>query len=436
MSEFEIVGVVFGVLPLIISAIEDYEKIVGPITTYRQYSKALKTFTTELNVQRDIFQNECIWILSRFVEGQELEDMLKDPSHNLRSVIKQDRSLDLNVSSTVGPHYGQLRDILQLIKTSLDEIYEETKHLPEGLSRPSRTEEEPVDIRAWKSHVKQKMKLGLKKDSPNEKINDLRKSLLRRILLILISFSWMHFPVSGHGFLHEIRNRHFCAKSLLRNVMLTPSHARPLQSSVLTISQQIVRFNASWTPAQTPQDSQSSDKCLKKIQKLRAASKTLHHHLAKLWSCPTHVRQFQRSLLIESIYGLPRLISRVMSPILTPSMLWSHVFRLQFRSQECNANSKMCQVGHSANLRLCLKTSELYLNAPPKMSFDMALTYWDIDQPTQGYQVCHFRASPPSFVSRFGLETMHWNSSSIQWMDVSDLERCAEPRAASDRVDC
>ncbi|KAK4691719.1 hypothetical protein P7C71_g5342, partial [Lecanoromycetidae sp. Uapishka_2] len=228
MSGFEVVGVIFGVLPLIITAIEDYEKIVGPIVTYRQYSKALKTFTTELNVQRDIFQNECIWILSRFVDGHELEDMLNDSSHSLRNVIKSDRNLDLNVSSTIGPHYGQLRDILQLIKTSLDEIYEETKHLPEGLTRPSKINEEPIDVKAWKSHVKQKLKLSLKKDSLNEKINDLRH-----------------------------RNQAF-----------------------LAISQQIVRFNASWAPAQTSRDEQSTDKSLDKIKKLRAASKTLHHHLS------------------------------------------------------------------------------------------------------------------------------------------------------------
>ena len=187
MSGFEVVGVVFGVLPLIITAIEDYEKIVGPIITFRQYSRALKTFTTELNVQRDIFQNECIWILSRFVDGHELEDMLKDPSHGLRDVIKQDQALDFGVSNTIGPHYGQLRAILQLIKTSLDEIYDETKHLPEGLSRPSRTEEEPIDLKAWKVHVKQKMKLSLKKDSLNGKIDDLRKPSFG-----LLSYYW-HF---------------------------------------------------------------------------------------------------------------------------------------------------------------------------------------------------------------------------------------------------
>ena len=137
MSGFEIAGVVLGVLPLIISAIEDYEKIVDPVVTFRKYSKALQTFTTELNVQRDIFQNECIWLLSRFVDGHELEAMLQDPAHNLRHVLWEDCDLDGNISKTLGASpYRQLRDILVLLSESLNEIYEETKDLSEGLSKP------------------------------------------------------------------------------------------------------------------------------------------------------------------------------------------------------------------------------------------------------------------------------------------------------------
>ena len=140
MTGFEVVGAVLGVLPLVISAIENYERITGPISTYRKFSKVLKTFTTELNVQRDIFQNECIWILSRFVDGHELEDMLKDPSHHLRDVIRGDRNLDRTVSTTIGASYRQVLSILQLLKDTLDEIYQQTKDFSEGLSKPSRTE--------------------------------------------------------------------------------------------------------------------------------------------------------------------------------------------------------------------------------------------------------------------------------------------------------
>lgn len=93
----------------------------------------------ELNVQRDIFQNEYIWILSPFVDGHDLEDMLKDPSHYLRQSLPTNHDLDRSISNRFGASYRQILDILQLIQSSLDEIYKETKDLPLGLIKPVRS---------------------------------------------------------------------------------------------------------------------------------------------------------------------------------------------------------------------------------------------------------------------------------------------------------
>ena len=60
MSGFEVIGVVLGVAPLIVTAIEKYEKIAKLVTTYRKYSKIIRKVNTELAGQRVIFQNECI----------------------------------------------------------------------------------------------------------------------------------------------------------------------------------------------------------------------------------------------------------------------------------------------------------------------------------------------------------------------------------------
>ncbi|KAG8527362.1 uncharacterized protein KY384_007514 [Bacidia gigantensis] len=280
MSGAEVVGLALGALPLIIKAIGQYEIIMDPIITYRKYSTALQTFMTELNVQRDIFHNECIWLISRFVDGHALQDMLKDPSHDLRTQITHDKELQRNVARTIGSSAPQLNDVLKLIIISLDDIYEEVKDLPNGLARPQREADDGVDLKAWRSHVKQKLKLGLRKESLNQKVNDLR-----------------------------LRNQAF-----------------------LALSKQIIRFNASWVPAEKPQEAQSAEKTLVKIEKLRNASCMLFHHLEKLSSCSAHLE-------------------------------------------------------HSTNLRLCLETSELYLDVPPKMAFEMAVTTWDVDLPTAGHQI-------------------------------------------------
>lgn len=106
---------------------------------------------------------------------------------------------------------------------------------------------------------------------------------------------------------------------------------RNRNQTFLVLCQQIVRFNASWTPAQTPGEAQSTEKTLGNVQQLRSTSKMLYHHLEKLSTCPDHAE-------------------------------------------------------HSANLRIYLETTEHYLDAPPKMSFEMAITYWDVDLPTTKYQ--------------------------------------------------
>ena len=163
-----------------------------------------------------------------------------------------------------------------------------------------------VDIKAWHSRVKQKLKLSLRKDSLNEKINAVR-----------------------------YRNQAF-----------------------LAISQQIARFNASWAPVSTTRDEVVTDESLEKIEKLRTASKILYKHLEKLRSCPIHAE-------------------------------------------------------HSSNLRLCFDTSELYLDTPPKMSFDMTLTYWGLEQsapPTEDLILLSIESTleTANSVSRIGQSTVRF----------------------------
>lgn len=131
---------VLRVLPLILSALENYERICYPMRTFHKYLKTFQTFNKELNFQRDIFGNKVILVLDRFVDRHELRNMLKETSHSHGNIVRGDSNLDLTVSNTIGVSHGQLCDIPQLIKTSVDEIYEETRGLPDRLSRPLRTE--------------------------------------------------------------------------------------------------------------------------------------------------------------------------------------------------------------------------------------------------------------------------------------------------------
>jgi hypothetical protein len=126
-----------------------------------------------------------------------------------------------------------------------------------------------------------------------------------------------------HRHVHQKMKLSFGKPSLNEKI----NELRHRNQAFLAISQQIVRFNAyTWNPVQTQWDEQSTDKNLEKIQKLRTASDILYHRLERLWSCPDHP-------------------------------------------------------DHSANIRLCLSTSELFVDTSSEFSFDLALTYWDFEQP-------------------------------------------------------
>lgn len=126
------VGVALGVLPLIIEAIKSYEKIGDLILTYRRYSKEVRKLNTELAVQKAIFQNECVLLLSQVVDNERaLYEMFKEPTHGLRKRLLTDASLDQKLMQRMNGHvhdsYKQIVALLELIQQSLEQIYGETK---------------------------------------------------------------------------------------------------------------------------------------------------------------------------------------------------------------------------------------------------------------------------------------------------------------------
>lgn len=145
MSGVEAVGLALGVLPLIIVAIEKYEKISDLIGTYRKYSKAVGRFSTELAVQRVIFQNECVLLLSQVVDdGRALHDMFNEPAHSLRTSLRNDSKLDQKLLQRVNERahdsYEQIVALLQLIEHNLRQIYDETKGYRDSLGNEVRPE--------------------------------------------------------------------------------------------------------------------------------------------------------------------------------------------------------------------------------------------------------------------------------------------------------
>ena len=114
-------GLVLGVIPLLISAAENYEVTFQPFVTYCRHVKEVQRFTAKLDAQRAIFHNEC-QLLLRGV-GQNLTDILGDPNHPSRN----DEALSTRVQELLGSSYTTFISTLNLINETLKEVTTETK---------------------------------------------------------------------------------------------------------------------------------------------------------------------------------------------------------------------------------------------------------------------------------------------------------------------
>ncbi len=109
----EVVSLMLGIAPLIISAVENYETTFQPFVAYRRYSREIDQFTTRLAVQRTIFNNQCQLLLSAAEkdgrpEDVLLENILKDPNHSSR----QNEALSNRLEKLLGT---SLRDCISIL---------------------------------------------------------------------------------------------------------------------------------------------------------------------------------------------------------------------------------------------------------------------------------------------------------------------------------
>ncbi|KAL9120065.1 MAG: hypothetical protein Q9187_003377 [Circinaria calcarea] len=108
MSGLEVVGVVFAVLPLLISAIENHKKGLNPLTTLLypgKYRKELLTLGRKLRVQRDLYQASLGSLLSPAISRERLAVLIKNPTGPAWRTPATAAKLKLQLEST---HFGCL----------------------------------------------------------------------------------------------------------------------------------------------------------------------------------------------------------------------------------------------------------------------------------------------------------------------------------------
>jgi hypothetical protein len=93
MSGLEITGVVLGLIPLVIAALDQYADGIRTIKRALKYKTELGNLVHELKAESIIYQDTCEWILDGMVSSMELEMLVKDPGGPLWSNDKLDKQL-------------------------------------------------------------------------------------------------------------------------------------------------------------------------------------------------------------------------------------------------------------------------------------------------------------------------------------------------------
>jgi hypothetical protein len=118
-----VAGLALAVVPLLISAFENYETTFQPFVTYCRHVREVERFLARLGIQRTIFLNECELLFMAVSNGPSLSEVLKDPDHPSRT----DEQISRRLKDLLGSSYNACVSTLQLINDTLNKITLETK---------------------------------------------------------------------------------------------------------------------------------------------------------------------------------------------------------------------------------------------------------------------------------------------------------------------
>lgn len=121
MSGVEAVaGLAIGVLPLLVSAVENYRSACRPFRRWKEFHKELKRFHAEILVEEATFHNECLMLLAALIGNKEAEEMLKDFEHHLWLNV----DLEVKLASYLGNSAEAWGLLIEMISSGLEEVKE------------------------------------------------------------------------------------------------------------------------------------------------------------------------------------------------------------------------------------------------------------------------------------------------------------------------
>lgn len=123
MSGLELAGLVFGVLPVFLQALQSYRNIRDTLHTFRHYSREVESIGDRFKIQQQNSQNEYS-LLQYIVTG---EDGLQVMSTSNDGIAQNNSLQEANLNQRLGESCEVCKGIVNNIKLKLEEMEEDLK---------------------------------------------------------------------------------------------------------------------------------------------------------------------------------------------------------------------------------------------------------------------------------------------------------------------
>lgn len=128
MSGIEVAGIVLGAIPLVISGLEHYSEGARIIKSLRDYPEEFATLSRRLRVENETFRNTMELVLSGFVGGRTLSDMLTQPGGKAWA----ETNVEQELSRILQGSYGVFLETVVGMNEALTAFIKRLKLSPDG----------------------------------------------------------------------------------------------------------------------------------------------------------------------------------------------------------------------------------------------------------------------------------------------------------------
>lgn len=123
MTGFEVAGLALAVLPVLMSAAQQYNNCLDPFSRYKRFAKEARAYYKELDIQRVIFRNQCRNLLEEIVDHDAASSML----NSLTQKAWTNKNLDEKLAQQLGKSMDACIATIELIEQRLQEISGESE---------------------------------------------------------------------------------------------------------------------------------------------------------------------------------------------------------------------------------------------------------------------------------------------------------------------